>query len=100
MEAEGERQTLLHALALLKPSCCRLNVQQVFRAIVVGQGHAAHQSDKQTRFQVLSFIIMYDGNVKKYLKTCVSRVEPMQQISQEIVSGIFLSTYAKKFLSF
>lgn len=29
VEAEGEGQTLPHALALLKSTCCRFNIKQV-----------------------------------------------------------------------
>lgn len=44
VETKGERQTLPHAFALLEATRCRLDIQQILRAIVVGQGHATHQS--------------------------------------------------------
>lgn len=46
VEAEGERQAALHPPALLEAAGSRLHVQQHLGAVVVGQGHAAHQSEE------------------------------------------------------
>lgn len=49
VEAEGEREAASHPLPLLEPSGRRLHIQQHLRAVVVRQGHAAHQPvDTQT----------------------------------------------------
>lgn len=45
VEAEGEGQALPHALTLLEAPRRRLDVQQVLRAVVVGQRHAAHEAE-------------------------------------------------------
>lgn len=45
VEAEGERQAALHPLSLLEAARSRLHVQQHLGAVVVGQGHAAHQPE-------------------------------------------------------
>lgn len=46
VEAEGERQAVLHPLPLLEAPGRRLHIQQHLGAVVVGQGHAAHQPEE------------------------------------------------------
>lgn len=44
VDAEGQGQALLEPQPLLEASSRCVDVQQVFRAVVVRQGHAAHQA--------------------------------------------------------
>lgn len=44
VDAEGQGQALLEPQPLLETSGCCVDVQQIFRTVVVRQGHASHQA--------------------------------------------------------